>query len=120
MTAAAFLSIALIHLMAVISPGPSFVMSVRTAASDGLRTGLGVRYVGKTWADKENTLHVPSYALVDALIGYDLGKLGMKGLDLSLNANNLLDEDYVASCYSLDFCYFGEKRNVTATLSYQF
>ncbi|MDT4798771.1 Ferrichrome outer membrane transporter/phage receptor [compost metagenome] len=89
-------------------------------ALDGLRTGLGVRYVGKTWADKENTLHVPSYTLVDALIGYDLGKLGMKGLDLSLNANNLLDEDYVASCYSLDFCYFGEKRNVTATLSYQF
>ncbi|NWL80052.1 TonB-dependent siderophore receptor [Pseudomonas taiwanensis] len=89
-------------------------------ALDGLRTGLGVRYVGKTWADKENTLHVPSYTLVDALIGYDLGKLGMQGLDLSLNANNLLDEDYVASCYSLDFCYFGEKRNVTATLSYQF
>jgi threonine/homoserine/homoserine lactone efflux protein len=41
-TAAAFLSIALIHLMAAISPGPSFVMTVRTAASDGLRTGLGV------------------------------------------------------------------------------
>ncbi|BAN46370.1 TonB-dependent siderophore receptor [Metapseudomonas resinovorans] len=89
-------------------------------ALDGLRTGLGVRYVGKTWADKENTLHVPSYTLVDALVSYDLGKLGMKGLDVSLNANNLLDEDYVASCYSLDFCYFGEKRNVSATLSYQF
>ncbi|OWJ97106.1 TonB-dependent siderophore receptor [Pseudomonas sp. A46] len=89
-------------------------------ALDGLRTGLGVRYVGKSWADKENTLHVPSYTLVDALIGYDLGKLGLKGMDLSLNANNLLDEDYVASCYSLDFCYFGEQRNLTATLGYQF
>ncbi|MFO1210935.1 MAG: LysE family translocator [Amaricoccus sp.] len=42
MTAAAFLSIVLIHLMAAISPGPSFVMTVRTSASDGLRTGLGV------------------------------------------------------------------------------
>ena len=42
MTAAAFLSIALIHLMAAISPGPSFVMTVRTAASDGLRAALGV------------------------------------------------------------------------------
>jgi len=41
-TAAAFLSIALIHLMAAISPGPSFVMTVRTAASDGLRAALGV------------------------------------------------------------------------------
>jgi threonine/homoserine/homoserine lactone efflux protein len=42
MTAAAFLSIALIHLLAAISPGPSFVMTVRTAASEGLRTGLAV------------------------------------------------------------------------------
>ena len=42
MTAAVFLSIALIHLMAVISPGPSFVMAVRTDSSDGLRAALGV------------------------------------------------------------------------------
>jgi threonine/homoserine/homoserine lactone efflux protein len=41
-TAAVFLSIALIHLMAAISPGPSFVMAVRTAASDGLRPALGL------------------------------------------------------------------------------
>ncbi|WP_265298034.1 TonB-dependent receptor, partial [Pseudomonas aeruginosa] len=44
----------------------------------------------------------PDYTLVDARIGYDLGKLGLKGLDVSLNANNLLDKDYVASCYSHD------------------
>lgn len=42
MTLALFLSIALIHLMAAISPGPSFVMAVRTAASDGLRAALGL------------------------------------------------------------------------------
>jgi threonine/homoserine/homoserine lactone efflux protein len=41
-TTAAFLSIALIHLLAAISPGPSFVMAVRVAASDGLRAALGV------------------------------------------------------------------------------
>ncbi|WP_079278112.1 TonB-dependent siderophore receptor [Pseudomonas aeruginosa] len=86
----------------------------------GLSIGGGARYVGETWADKENTLRVPDYTLVDARIGYDLGKIGLKGLDVSLNANNLLDKDYVASCYSLDFCYFGEKRNVTATVNYQF
>ncbi|MCY1282630.1 Ferrichrome outer membrane transporter/phage receptor [compost metagenome] len=87
---------------------------------DGLSVGGGARYVGETWADKENTLRVPDYTLLDARIGYDLGRVGLKGLDVSLNANNLLDEDYVASCYSLDFCYFGEKRNVTATVNYQF
>jgi threonine/homoserine/homoserine lactone efflux protein len=42
MTVALFLSIALIHLMAAISPGPSFVMAVRTAASDGFRAALGL------------------------------------------------------------------------------
>lgn len=89
-------------------------------ALDGLRTGLGARYVGQSWADRANTLHVPSYTLIDALVGYDLGKVGLAGMDISLNANNLLDEDYIASCYSLDYCYFGEQRNVTATLSYQF
>ncbi|WP_431483289.1 TonB-dependent siderophore receptor [Pseudomonas solani] len=94
--------------------------SFDAGALDGLRTGLGARYVGQSWADRANTLHVPSYTLIDALVGYDLGKVGLKGMDLSLNANNLLDEDYIASCYSLDFCYFGEQRNVTATLSYQF
>lgn len=35
MTATAFLTIVLIHLAAAISPGPSFVVSVRTAASEG-------------------------------------------------------------------------------------
>lgn len=87
---------------------------------DGLTLGGGARYVGETWADKENTLRVPDYTLVDARIGYDLSRVGLKGLDVSLNANNLLDKDYVASCYSLDFCYFGEKRNITATVNYQF
>ena len=87
---------------------------------DGLSVGGGARYVGKSWADKENTEHVPSYTLVDAAVRYDLGKLGLTGLEARLNANNLLNERYVASCYSLDFCYFGETRNVTATLGYTF
>ena len=46
MSVAAFASIALIHLLAAISPGPSFVVSVRTAASHGFRaaTGLAVGF----------------------------------------------------------------------------
>ncbi len=42
MTLAAFIGIALIHLAAVVSPGPSFVVTVRTAAAEGLRPALGV------------------------------------------------------------------------------
>jgi len=42
MTAAAFLSIVLIHLAAAISPGPSFVVAVRTAASDGFKVATAL------------------------------------------------------------------------------
>lgn len=42
MTLAAFLTIAGLHLMAAISPGPSFVVSVRTAAAEGFRPALGL------------------------------------------------------------------------------
>lgn len=94
--------------------------SLRQGALDGLRLGGGVRYVGYSWADAENSMKVPSYTLVDASVGYDLGKLGLTGLDVRLNANNLTNETYIASCASLDFCYMGEERNVSATVSYQF
>ena len=42
MTPAAFIGIALIHLAAAISPGPSFVVAVRTAAAEGLRPAVGL------------------------------------------------------------------------------
>ncbi len=91
-----------------------------SGALDGLRIGGGVRYVGYSWADAENTMKVPSYTLYDASVGYDLGKVGLKGVDVRVNANNLTNERYVASCASLSYCYLGEERNVNATVSYQF
>lgn len=42
MTPAAFVTVALIHLLAVVSPGPAFVLAIRTAASEGLRAALGL------------------------------------------------------------------------------
>ncbi|MRT63970.1 TonB-dependent siderophore receptor [Pseudomonas sp. CAH-1] len=87
---------------------------------DGLRLGGGVRYVGYSWVDAENSMKVPSYTLFDASVGYDLGKVGLTGVDVRLNANNLTNESYITSCASLNYCYMGEERNVSATLSYQF
>nr|WP_322365762.1 TonB-dependent siderophore receptor [Pseudomonas sp. Teo4] len=92
----------------------------RQGALDGLRLGGGVRYVGYSWADTENSMKVPSYTLFDASVGYDLGKVGLKGVDVRLNANNLTNETYITSCASLNYCYMGEERNVSATVSYQF
>jgi iron complex outermembrane receptor protein len=86
----------------------------------GLQIGGGVRYFGKSWADAENTLRIPSYTLYDAMLGYDLSRVGLDGLGAQLNLNNLTDEKYVAACNSLSQCYYGEARNVMATLTYDF
>ncbi|WP_417261384.1 LysE family translocator [Celeribacter sp.] len=42
MTLAIFLSILSLHFVAAMSPGPSFVVSVRTAASEGFRPAFGL------------------------------------------------------------------------------
>lgn len=39
MTVAAFVAVALLHLMAAISPGPAVVMAARTGVTEGLRAG---------------------------------------------------------------------------------
>jgi threonine/homoserine/homoserine lactone efflux protein len=54
MSAAAFAGIALVHLMAAISPGPSFVLAVRTAAAEGFGAAaalaLGFGLGATVWA----------------------------------------------------------------------
>jgi threonine/homoserine/homoserine lactone efflux protein len=54
MTTGVFLAILLIHLAAAISPGPAFVVSVRTAAAEGFRPAaglaLGVGLGSAAWA----------------------------------------------------------------------
>lgn len=42
MSASAFATIAVIHLLAAMSPGPSFVVAVRTAVSEGFRPAIGL------------------------------------------------------------------------------
>ena len=88
---------------------------------NGANAGLGVRHNADIYADDANTKKVPDYTLVDLALGYDFSKLGLEGVSTRLNVNNLLDKEYVASCYnSLEFCYFGAERNVTASVSYRF
>ncbi|MDW5377494.1 TonB-dependent siderophore receptor [Halomonas sp. HP20-15] len=94
--------------------------SVDRGTLDGLDAGLGVRYYADIQADRANTETVPAYTLVDATVGYDLSRVGLQGVDARLNVGNLLDKEYVASCNSLAYCYFGAERNVRATLSYRF
>jgi iron complex outermembrane receptor protein len=88
----------------------------------GLTVGGGIRYVGAIWADSANTVKVPSYTLVDAMLGYDLGRMNesLKGATIALNVKNLFDKSYVAGCAGrLTSCYWGHERTAMATLTYR-
>ncbi|TKR33361.1 TonB-dependent siderophore receptor [Luteimonas gilva] len=85
----------------------------RIAAVPGLRIGGGARYVGKTW-DGADTLATPSNTLFDALIAYETGPWR-----LSLNAVNLTDKTYFATCLSRGDCWYGAKRRVVAEVGYR-
>ncbi len=95
-------------------------------ALSGLTVGSGVRYVGDsssfyTTGDQNNdTFNVASYTLVDATIKYDLGRFGLPGSSVGVNINNLLDREYVASCYRDYACYWGTDRQIVATATLRF
>jgi iron complex outermembrane receptor protein len=84
------------------------------AGRGDLKLGAGVRYVGATYSDVENTTRVGGRTVVDAAASYDLAK----NVDLALNVSNLFDKEYkTVSYYGTD--YYGEGRKVTATVKYK-
>ncbi|MDH4744054.1 TonB-dependent siderophore receptor [Sphingomonas sp. CBMAI 2297] len=97
----------------------------------GLRTGFGVRYVGSsdgTTAYKVingvttfERFTTGSFTLVDAMLGYDLGRAtpALRGFSLALNASNLFDKTYVSACPFSNSCYFGAGRTVVGSLRFQ-
>lgn len=93
---------------------------VQSGALAGLRLGAGARYVGSTFGDSANSFKVDSYTVVDALVSYQLGKVdaSLDGVEVSLNATNLFDEEYVAGCFSTVGCQYGQQRTVYGTVSY--
>ena len=93
---------------------------VKSGPLDGLTVGSGVRYVNGITSDRQNTHTLPSYTLVDLAVGYDLSKVGLKGLSAQVNVNNLTDRSYIAACNSLSYCYFGAERSIVGSVSYTF
>lgn len=92
----------------------------------GLRLGFGIRYVGPSDeaglydddGDGVSTIErqrTPGFTLADALIALD-----WKRWSLSVNATNLFDKSYYASCSVRSACGFGYGRNMIATLGYHF
>ena len=91
--------------------------TVRTGRFAGLGAGVGVRYIGDSFGDNENTFKVPSYVLVDATIHYDF-QGSMKGARFAVNASNLFDNEHVSACRAANRCYYGVGRSVLATLKF--
>lgn len=100
----------------VIGKTPFIVPEVMASASvdytfrgdwyDGISIGAGVRYLGSSWADNQNTQKVPSVALADLKFGYEKDNWGV-----DLNVTNIFDKNYVASCQTALTCSYGEGRS---------
>ncbi|MDU9413123.1 TonB-dependent siderophore receptor [Pseudomonas sp. zfem005] len=86
----------------------------------GLTWGVGARYTGRKPGDAANSFHTPSYVVYDTTLSYDLGKLSsdMRGLQASLNVQNLFDREYVSDCNYSFGCYYGQERVASVEVSY--
>lgn len=76
---------------------------------DGITVGAGLRYIGSSWGDNENTLKVPAATLADVKLGYEKDNWGV-----DLNVTNLFDKTYVSSCQINALgqtCSYGEGRS---------
>lgn len=76
----------------------------------GLKVGGGVRYNGES---KDGDTEVSSFTVADVMARYDIDR----NWRVQLNVNNVTDKEYVASCEY--WCYYGESRSVTGSVSYR-
>ncbi len=80
----------------------------------GFGFGGGVRFVGRSFATALNDFKVPSYTVGDAQVHYERA-----GWRFAVNASNVTDETFVASCSGLTACFYGERRRITGSVSYR-
>lgn len=80
---------------------------------DSLNIGAGVRHTSSSYGDNTETLEVPSYTLIDAMVSYRI-----QDVRLQLNANNLTDKEYISACDY--YCWYGNRRNIIASATYEF
>ncbi len=87
----------------------------------GFGFGGGVRYTSSSFGEIANALEIPAYTLFDLFVRYDFGarSKALSGLIASVNARNIGDKRYVATCTATAACYYGQGRSVTARLQYR-
>ncbi|MFA7587971.1 MAG: TonB-dependent siderophore receptor, partial [Novosphingobium sp.] len=100
---------------ATITPKHSANLFVTKSFADRFGLGVGGNYVGDRFANPGNTVKLPSYVTVDALVWVALGKAR-----LQVNAYNLFDRRYIVSGHgtSPNLNLPGTPRTVMATLRF--
>ncbi|MGE8062866.1 TonB-dependent siderophore receptor [Pseudomonas sp. NPDC089547] len=90
------------------------------AVLNGLSFGAGARYTGRKPGNSANTFDVPAFAVYDATVSYDLGKLdpSLRGLQASVNVQNIFDREYVSDCNYAFGCYYGQERVASLEMTY--
>ncbi|WP_128912625.1 TonB-dependent receptor [Granulicella sibirica] len=88
---------------------------MQTSRFAGLGGNFGVRFVGTNAADSANSFFVPNYALIDGSLRFN-----WRRTLFAVNATNLTDKRYIATCSGLNYCYAGYARNVIGTAKYRF
>lgn len=93
--------------------------TLRSGPAIGLGFGFGVRYIGSSFGDDENTFKNAGHTLFDMESHYDLSRLdrSLKGARLQLNINNIADKR-VDVC-SDNYCYLDQGRTVIGSLRYR-
>lgn len=89
-------------------------------ALSGLTLGSGARFTGSSQGDPANSFRVGSYTVIDALVRYDLARVGLAGSNVAVHVNNLFNREYVASCFNTYGCFWGAERQVVATATFRF
>ncbi len=79
----------------------------------GLSIGAGGNYMDKTFTNSANSYVMPAYTLVDAAIGYRVGRVSLR-----LNINNILNEKYYANAIYANQFSPGTTRNFLLSLKY--
>ena len=83
----------------------------------GWTAGAGMRYVGRRFADRANTLELPAYTTTDLLLQWR----PRKDTTLSLRGFNVFDKHYVTTAYYNPTQWLqGDGRRVELTVNYRF
>jgi iron complex outermembrane receptor protein len=80
----------------------------------GVGVGLGLRHVGRSYADARNVLPVPASTVWDLALRYR-----HRAWEAALHLDNLFDRRYVAACAAPGTCYYAGTRRATLSLDYR-